>query len=295
MMFTIDPELRQRIYFRAPMSGVFLHLGRFFLNLLPRRYDRKRLKVRKLKGRCFVLTPKDKADDNPLPCLFYIHGGGLVYPSSPFIRKLVSEYAAEAGIAVVDLEYPLCPKHAYPDAPSSIASAISHVLFFAKEYGIDPARIALGGDSAGGLLALEAQLALEKSRTPKPRALMLVYPVTDHRMQTESMRVFGDTPGWDGVRNAIMWKYYLKGQDYVSPLERADSIHVDRLYVELCQIDCLHGEGYALYDALKDRVGEAVLNDTEGTYHAYDVHRKAAVTKASVAARIAFLRGLHDL
>ena len=293
--YPIDPELRRLRHVRAPMNRVFLLFSRVLLKSLPRNYDRKDLDVRKFKadgGNYHLLLPKNRTQGEPLPCLFYMHGGGFVFPSSPFQRKLVSEYAAKAGIAVIDIEYPLCPKHTHPDAALYCATVIGQVLWNAPSYGIDPNRVALGGDSAGALLALESQLALQKSKCPKPRCLFLVYPVTDDRMDP-SLFEYLDLPGWDAGRNAIMWRYFLKGKPYESPLRRADFIDVDRLYVEICPFDCLRDQGKLLYDALRGRVGEAVLREPKGTFHGYDVNRKAAVTEASMEARISFLRGLH--
>ena len=133
----------------------------------------------------------------------------------------------------------------------------------------------IGGDSAGGLLAMDTYLSLEVSE--RPIGLMLIYPVVDDSQTTPSMKRFDDTPAWNSVNNARMWDWYLAGQEYRSPLERHK------------EFDCLHDEGVMIYEALSPSCGHSVLLDNKGTFHGYDINFKADITQESLQQRIRFL------
>ena len=103
------------------------------------------------------------------------------------------------------------------------------------------------------------------------------------------MKRYADTPCWNSIANKKMWDYYLQGKAYRSPLGRADEFDIKRVYIELCEFDCLHDEGALLYEALKKKVSHIELNDTKGTVHGYDTKTKAGISLQSLTKRVAFL------
>ena len=116
-----------------------------------------------------------------LPVLVYLHGGGWVAGSvathDPFCR-LLSE---AAGVIVASVEYRLAPEHPHPAALEDALAAVHWAANNAAQWGGEASRLALGGDSAGGHLAAAAANRLcATAGAPRLRALLLLYPATDH-------------------------------------------------------------------------------------------------------------------
>lgn len=116
----------------------------------------------------------------PFPVVVYIHGGGWVAGSSRSHRKLAKQYAA-AGYLTINLDYRLAPEHQFPAGLDDCVFAIKWSGDNAKRWNGDAARLAVGGDSAGGNLTASALIALSNERHagPKPRAALLLYGVFD--------------------------------------------------------------------------------------------------------------------
>ncbi|NUR10184.1 MAG: alpha/beta hydrolase [Nocardioidaceae bacterium] len=132
-------------------------------------------------------------DDAPAtsPLLVFLHGGGMVYGSLDSHDAVCRVLAERAGVRVLSLDYRLAPEHPFPagldDALAGYRWAVEH----ADELGADPARLAVGGDSAGGYLS--AAVALQAAQDGMPCAFqLLVYPVTNWVEQSDSRRMFGE-------------------------------------------------------------------------------------------------------
>ena len=165
--------------------------------------------------------------------------------------------------------------------------------------GLDKNRIAVGGDSAGGALAAAVcQMARDRG-TDMPCFQLLVYPVTDRRMDTESNRKFTDTPMWNSTLSAMMWQGYVQDENlsniaYASPMEANSFAGLPDAYVETAEFDCLRDEGIAYADALKAAGVEAILNETKGTMHGFDAAGGATVSKNAVARRIQYMKKMFE-
>lgn len=110
-----------------------------------------------------------------LPAMIYIHGGGWTMFSIDTHDRLMREYAARAGIAVIGIDYSLSPEAKFPKALDEIVAAFHWAATEGRSFGIDPDRIALGGDSAGANLAVAASLALRAAGVRLPSGLLLNY------------------------------------------------------------------------------------------------------------------------
>lgn len=304
--YDIDPELRTFAGFNAPMGKVLSLVGQTALSAVPMCIRRRDVRVRRFTAkaadgtaiRLRLLSPRE-AGDEVLPCLLYLHGGAFLHKAVPTQWRLMAKYALGARCRVAAVDYRLAPRHTYPVPVEDCLAGLAAVLERAEELYVDPAHVVIGGDSAGGSLALDTWLAAkEHADTGEapfaghlPRGLMLVYPVVDHRALTASMAAFDDTPIWNARKNRIMWDWYLAGADYVSPLRRAGEFaHLSCAFVEVEQLDCLHDEGVQMAGALAARGVDAELRDNPGTYHGFEFHESAAITLSSLASRIAFLR-----
>lgn len=118
------------------------------------------------------LTPKHAAPDR---VLLYIHGGAWVMGSPRTHRALAADLARRAGVRALSLDYRLAPEHPYPAALDDCVAAYEWLL----ASGIEPGRIVVAGDSAGGNLALALLLRLRDAGTPLPAGAVLLSPVTD--------------------------------------------------------------------------------------------------------------------
>ena len=157
--------------------------------------------------------------------------------------------------------------------------------------GVDPERIAVGGDSAGGALAIGVcLLALERKLTI-PCFQMLIYPVTDAKQETPSMLEYRDTPLWNSKLNAKMWRMYLKNvhpgkRAGASPAEAPSLAGMPPAYVEVSAFDCLRDEGIAFAERLS-KYGIAVdLCKTKGTIHGFEIAKRNEIVRESIARRI---------
>jgi acetyl esterase len=120
--------------------------------------------------------------------IVYFHGGGWVIGGLDTHDPTCRALANAAGTTVVSVDYRLAPEHKYPAAAEDCYAGLRWVAEYGREIGIDPARLAVAGDSAGGNLAAVAALLARERRGPALRVQLLIYPVTDHRFDTPSYR-----------------------------------------------------------------------------------------------------------
>jgi acetyl esterase len=123
--------------------------------------------------------PHMEARTAPPPALLYIHGGGWTMFSIETHDRLMREYAARAGIVVIGIDYSLSPEAKYPVALNEVVNAFRALCRDAATFGINPAAIAIGGDSAGANLSVAACLALRAANEPLPVAMLLNYGAFD--------------------------------------------------------------------------------------------------------------------
>lgn len=233
--------------------------------------------------------------EEPTPCLVYYHGGGFVFGASGAHYKVIKQCALEAECKVVFVQYRLAPKNPHPAPSEDCYAALRWTFENAGKLNIDRSRIAVGGDSAGGALAAAAcQMARDRG-TDMPIFQLLVYPVTDRRMQTESCKKYTDTPMWNAKLTAKMWKSYIQDENassiaYASPMEARSFENLPSAYVETAEFDCLHDEGIAYAEVLKGAGITVELNETKGTMHGFDIIRNAPTTKKAVSKRIEYMK-----
>lgn len=235
-----------------------------------------------------ILEPKEA--ENTKNCLVYFHGGGFLFPAAGYHYRLAVRYANETPCKVVFVQYRLTPKHPFPIPAEDCYAAFC----WAKE-NLDCANVAVGGDSAGGALAAAVAQMSRDRMGYCPAFQLLVYPVTDRRMDTESNRRFTDTPMWNSKLSVKMWEAYLPDPNvpnivYASPMEAKSFAGLPNAYVETAEFDCLHDEGLAYADALRAAGVSVWVNETAGTVHGFDIVQNAPITQAAVAARIDYMR-----
>jgi acetyl esterase len=190
----------------------------------------------------------------PSPALVYLHGGGWVFGGLDSVDVSCRAMANGAGMVVVSVEYGLAPEHKFPVPVEHCLSAWLWILAEGPSLGIDPARLAIGGDSAGGNLAIATTLLARDRSLPLPAFQLLVYPIADHNFETPSYHAFGSGRGLTTEMMRWYWDQYLpspsSGSDPLASPLRADLRGLPPSYVALAECDPLASEGEALADRL---------------------------------------------
>lgn len=243
-----------------------------------------------------LIEPKNIKEQ--LPCIVYYHGGGFFFGGTAYHYRLAKEYALKVPCKVVFPLYRLAPKHPFPSPAEDCYAALQWTFSNADRLGVNKDKIGVGGDSAGGALAAAvAQMARDRN-AKRPAYQLLVYPVTDRRMQSDSNRRFTDTPMWNSKLSVKMWKGYVQDDtlpnlQYASPAEAESFANLPPAYIETAEFDCLHDEGVAYAEALGKAAVPVELNETKATMHGFDIVEKASLTRAAVDARIRYLKNFR--
>lgn len=249
-----------------------------------------------------VFTPE--AVESGAPVLVYYHGGAFALTFGGLHLENAERYAQETGCVTVFVRYRLAMRHPFPDGFNDAYTALCWVNDNAETLGVDPGRIAVGGDSAGGALAAGvAQKANDEGRI-KLCGQMLVYPVLDNRCDTPSATEFIDVPLWNGISNRRMWAMYLRRYpeaelpEYAAPgrVDPGEGLlqNVPPAYIETAEFDPLRDEGLAYARALTEAGHHPVLNETSGTIHGYDAVADSQIVIAAMAQRMAFLKSVFN-
>jgi acetyl esterase len=197
-----------------------------------------------------IYRPAERADgDEPSTALVYFHGGGWVAGSVEVYDPLTRALAKRAGCVVVSVDYRLAPEHPFPAALDDAWTATKWVSDNAAELGIDPMKIGVGGDSAGGnLAAIVARKARDFGLAIAVQ--LLIYPVMNHDFNTPSYSLFSD--GYLLSRDAMIWywKQYvgdadMSGNADASPAAERDLRRLPRAIVITAEADPLRDEAEA--------------------------------------------------
>lgn len=245
------------------------------------------------KIRLQVIKPREEEEN--LPCMLYFHGGGFVLKASPHHYHFAKRCAAEVPCKVIMVDYRLLPKYAFPVAAEDAYAAYKWVVTYAQQLKIDPKKIIAAGDSAGGNLAAVLSFMAKDRGLPLPAFQMLIYPLLDRRMETESMRRFTDTPMWNARTNEQMWAEYLGGQEiehieYVSPVEAKQLAGLPPAYIEVAELDPLRDEGIAFAKRLENEGIPVEFYEVEGAVHGYDNAEGSSIVEEQYQKRIEALK-----
>lgn len=225
------------------------------------------------RGRRIFCRLHRPSTDRPLPVLVYFHGGGWIWGNVDTHDRLVREYAAGADLAVLNVDYALSPEARFPQAVEECAAVVRHLFTHAAEWNIDPARILLGGDSAGGNLALATALALRDAGGPPLRGILATYPVCDSNLDTPSYRDFGTGLALTREKMAFYWSVYVphaadRHHPWAAPL-RADLAGLPPTRIHLAEFDVLRSEGEAIATKLQAAKVPVETELFTGTVHGF--------------------------
>lgn len=210
----------------------------------------------------------------PHPVLVYYHGGGWTVGDIDTHDGIARALADRAGCIVVSVDYRLGPEHRFPAAFDDAMAAFAWVAANAASIGGDPARLAVGGDSAGGNLAAAVAQQTRAAGLRSPDFQLLVYPVTDLGAETKSYETYAD--GFYLTRGGMRWfkANYLSAPDdaldpRVSPLRAADVSGLAPAFVMTAGYDPLRDEGRAYADRLRAAGCRVECRNYDGLIHGF--------------------------
>lgn len=212
------------------------------------------------------------SDDDVLPLVLYIHGGGWQMGSLTSHDGICRALANSSGAAVVSVGYRRPPESRFPAAPLDCFAALLWIVEHAGRLGVDPQRIALAGDSAGGNLAAAVALLSRNGEGPKIACQTLIYPATTFDLD------LGFDMEFEGVvlmRDEVEWHrraYFDDPADAESPLASPLGTNLHGLppaLVITAEYDPLHRQGELFHEALVAAGVDSTLRRFEGMIHGF--------------------------
>ncbi len=241
-----------------------------------------------------VYRPLGSAEADVLPALIYYHGGGWVVGDLETHDVACRRLANDTPCCVISVDYRLAPEHKFPAAVSDAAAAARWIICNAASLAIDPARVAVGGDSAGGNLATVLALMARDGYLPPLAYQLLIYPAVDMAMQTVSSQRIND--GYPLITSTMKWfiDHYLRGPEdamdwRASPLRAVSLAGVAPAFVLTCAHDPLCDEGIAYARRLEAedvRVTYLHVADQAHNYLAWGKYVRAADTLLNLMAAL---------
>jgi acetyl esterase/lipase len=224
----------------------------------------------------------------PGPALLWIHGGGYVIGSAQQDDELCRRFARDAGVTVAAVDYRLAPEHPYPAPLDDCYAALA---WLAALPAVDPARIAIGGASAGGGLAAALALLARDRGDIRPALQLLAYPMLDDRS--------GSTPEnpnyrlWGPKTNRFGWAAYLGNADpkIAVPARHDDLSGLPPAWIGVGTHDLFHDEDLAYAARLTAAGVPCQIETVPGAFHGFDlVAPKASVSRTFFTSQCASLR-----
>jgi acetyl esterase len=223
------------------------------------------------------------------PLLVYLHGGGWVVGDLDTHDIPCRFLAREAGVRVLAVDYRRAPEHPFPAAVHDAVAAVRFAIAEAERLGADPARVAVGGDSAGGNLSAAAARLLAQGDGPAPAFQLLIYPVTDLSRKRRSYELFRD--GFFLTERQMDWYrgHYLPDADAAldpraSPLLADDLTGLPPAHVAVAGFDVLRDEGIEYAGRLLAADVDVSLGRHTGLIHGFA--NAVAIGRSSRAAML---------
>ncbi|MET0426844.1 MAG: alpha/beta hydrolase [Actinoplanes sp.] len=244
-----------------------------------------------------VLRPAAPA--TAAPCIYWIHGGGMVMGNRYSQLDIPLEWLDRFGAVVVSVDYRLAPEARGSALLDDCYRGLTWVAEHAAELGIDPARIVVAGASAGGGLAAGVTLLARDRGTVPVAGQILIGPMLDHRNDTVSSRQFATGPGvWTAGMNEFGWRSVLGDDEvpaYVSPALADDLSGLPATYIDAGTAEVFRDEDVAYATRIWAAGGQADLHVWSGGFHGFDaLCPNAPISAAARQTRTDWLSRLLD-
>jgi acetyl esterase len=219
---------------------------------------------------CRLYLP-DNADKPPL--IVYAHGGGFMQGSLPSWDAMLRELVRQSGVAALSVDYKLSPEHRFPVAFDEIVAMIRLAAREGSAFGIDPSKLAVGGDSAGANLALAAAVALRDAGERALGFMLLIYGCFSTDTESESWQRFGRGAGLSQTQMRWIWETYLEqpeqqGDWRAAPI-LANLAGLPPAHLIVGNLDPLLDDSHRLAKGLKQAGVPCELKVYEGLNHGF--------------------------
>jgi acetyl esterase len=211
----------------------------------------------------------------PSVVVVYMHGGGWVLGDLNMHDAVCRYLARHVPAVVVNVDYRLAPETPYPGPLDDVSNALRWAAERATKWGVSPERLVVAGSSAGGNLAAAAALRARDNRGPLLAGQVLIYPVIDHSMETETYRLFGNGDYILSVDHiAWTWQQYVpevarRNEPYASPLRCEDLAGLPATFILTAEYDPLRDDGEQYADRLRKAGGPVDLVRYPGQIHGF--------------------------
>ncbi|MCM3920087.1 alpha/beta hydrolase [Frankia sp. AiPs1] len=244
-------------------------------------------------------TDTDTDDATPGPAVLYLHGGGMILGGVPINDGAVSRLVSRSGVPFLAVDYRLAPEYPFPTPVEDVYAGLQWLHEHATELGVDPTRIAVMGDSAGGGLAAAVSILARDRGGPAIVHQLLIFPMLDDRNTVADSHI-EPYAAWTYADNITAWQAFLGaragGTDVpalAAPARLEDASGLPPAYIEVGQLDIFRDEDLA-FALLLSRGGVPVeLHLTPGAPHEYDaIAYQSAAARRAVADRVRVLRSM---
>lgn len=201
-----------------------------------------------------IYRPSDQAN---LPALVYFHGGWFCAGSLDTHDRPLRQLANQSGAIIISVDYRLAPEYPFPHGLNDCIAATKWVIENANKSGIDPNRIAVAGDSAGGALA-----TIVAGKFPNLICQALIYPVTDSSLQTNSWKEFAEGPNLTLAGAIDAWEWYTNDKINAAPIYNRDLKNMPDTLIITAEYDPLRDEAIQYAEKLR----QAHITVTETRY-----------------------------
>jgi acetyl esterase/lipase len=225
--------------------------------------------------------------------IVWLHGGGFVMGDLDTEQPAATRLADGSGAVVISVGYRRAPEHRFPAALDDAYAVMLWTAEHAAELGVDPARIAVGGHSAGAGIAAAVALRARDEQGPPICYQLLNQPELDDRQETWSARNFTDTPWMNRDKLAATWRHYLgsaPASPYAAPARAADLSGLPPAYIATAEFDPLRDEAIAYALRLLQAGASVELHQWPGTFHGSHAILSAAVSQRQIAELVVALR-----
>ncbi|WP_433788740.1 alpha/beta hydrolase [Actinoplanes sp. CA-252034] len=238
-------------------------------------FERREVTFSAPDGAQIPLTILSPAGAVAAPCVYWIHGGGMVMGDRYSQIDIPLEWLDRLGAVVVSVDYRLAPEHDGTTLVDDCYHGLLWVAGHAAELGIDPARIVVAGASAGGGLAAGVTLMARDRATPAIAGQLLIGPMLDHRNDSPSSRQFSGGPGvWTREMNDFGWRSVVGEHEtvspYVSPALATDLAGLPTTYIDAGSAEVFRDEDVAYATRIWAAGGQAELHVWAGGFHGFD-------------------------